>query len=261
MKRIGLIGLGIAGVFLLVVLFSSYTIVQSGTVGVVTYFGAVQKIMLPEGIHFTVPFRTNVIPMDARIQKVEADATASSKDLQTVTCKVALNFTLDKNKAYLIYQNLGPGYDRTIIQPTIQESIKQATARYTAEELITKRAMVKDDVYAYIHKRLGANNIIVNDFSIVDFSFSAEFNKAIEAKEVAKQKAITAKNDLERTKAEAEQAIAEARGKAEAQKLVQETLSDKILQMRAIEKWNGVMPIVQGSSGGAFIDVASIMKK
>jgi regulator of protease activity HflC (stomatin/prohibitin superfamily) len=259
-STLGLIGFGVIAVVALMIVFSSYTIVQPGTVGVVTHFGAVQNIILPEGIHFTVPFRTNVIPIDARIQKVEADATASSKDLQTVTCKVALNYSLDKVKAHLIYQKLGLSYQTTIIQPTIQESIKQATARFTAEELITKRAQVKDDVFNYITKRLGQNYILVTEFSIVDFNFSPEFNKAIEAKEVAKQKAITAKNDLERIKAEADQAIAEARGKAESQRLLVESLSDKILQLKAIEKWNGVMPVVQGSTSGAFIDVASMMK-
>lgn len=261
MKNTGLIGLTTALVAGLIIIFMSFTTVQPGSVGVVVRLGAVQKVILSEGTHFVVPFVTKVVQVNTRIQKVEAEATASSKDLQNVTSKIALNYSLDPGKAQIIYQKLGLAYDISIIQPTIQESIKSATARYTAEELITKRASVKSDVYEYIKKRLGANNILVVEFSIVDFSFSPEFNKAIEAKEVAKQKAITAVNDLQRIKAEADQAIAQAKGQADAQKLLQESIDDKLLQLKAIEKWNGILPIVQGSGASAFLDVAALMKK
>jgi prohibitin 2 len=255
------VGVGIVGFILILILFMSFTVVSPGTVGVVVRLGAVQSSTLPEGTHIVTPFVTSVVTMNVRIQKIEADATASSKDLQNVTSKVALNYQLASEKAHIIYRNLGLDYAASIIHPTIQESVKSATAKFTAEELITKRSQVKDDVYQYIKKRLSANNILVTDFSIVDFSFSPEFNKAIEAKEVAKQKAITAKNDLERIKAEADQAIAQAKGQADAQKLLQQSIDDNLLHLRAIEKWNGVLPIVQGSSGGAFIDVAAITGK
>lgn len=260
MKNAGFIGFVTVIVAILLLVFMSFTTVQPGQVGVVIRLGAIQKGILPEGTHLVIPFITRVVQMNTRIQKVEADATASSRDLQNVTSKVALNFSLDASKADYIYQKLGLNYEISIIQPTIQESVKSATAKFTAEELITRRAAVKADVYEYIKKRLGNNKIVVTEFSIVDFSFSPEFNKAIEAKEVAKQKAITAKNDLERIKAEADQTIAQAKGQADAQKLLQESIDDKLLQLRAIEKWNGVLPVVQGGgSTGAIIDVASIM--
>jgi regulator of protease activity HflC (stomatin/prohibitin superfamily) len=246
---------------LFMIFVMSLTIVSAGSVGVVVRLGAVQNTTLPEGVHFVTPFVTNVIQINTRVQKIEANATASSKDLQNVTSKVALNYQLLDTKAQWIYQKLGLEYGNNIIQPTIQESIKSATARYTAEELITKRPQVKDDVYQYIKKRLGANYIVVTDFSIVDFSFSPEFNRAIEAKEVAKQKALTAKNDLDRIKTEAEQAREAAAGQADAQKLLQQSLDDRLLQLKAIEKWNGVMPIVQGNTNGAFIDVAALTGK
>jgi regulator of protease activity HflC (stomatin/prohibitin superfamily) len=252
---------GVVVFAILILLFMSFTVVSPGTVGVVVRLGAVQNTTLPEGTHIVTPFITSVVLLNVRIQKLEVDATASSKDLQNVTSKVALNFQLANEKANVTYKNLGLDYSNSIIHPTIQESIKSATAKFTAEELITKRAQVKDDVYTYIKKRLGAYNITVTEFSIVDFSFSPEFNKAIEAKEVAKQKAITAKNDLERIKAEADQNIEEARGKSESQKLLTTTLDDKILQLKAIEKWDGVLPVVQGDAGNAFIDVAAIRRK
>jgi len=253
--------IGVGAFALLLLAFMSLTVVSPGTAGVVVRLGAVQNIVLPEGTHFIAPFITSVVSINTRIQKLEANATASSKDLQNVTCKIALNFQIEGVNAGKIYKNLGMDYAISIIQPTIQESIKSTTARYTAEELITKRPMVKDDVYAYIKKRLGMSYILVTDFSIVDFSFSPEFNRAIESKEVAKQKALTARNDLERIKTEAEQTREKAAGEADAQKLLQQALDDRLLQLKAIEKWNGVMPIVQGNSGGAFIDVATLMRK
>lgn len=260
MKSYAIIG-SLGAFMVLLLVFMSVTVVSPGSVGVVVRLGAVQGASLPEGTHFIAPFITSVVSMNVRIQKLEAVATASSKDLQNVSCKIALNFQAENSKAATIYKTLGLDYDNSIIQPTIQESIKSTTARYTAEELITKRPHVKDDVYAYIKKRLAISNIIVTDFSIVDFSFSPEFNKAIEAKEVAKQKALTARNDLERIKTEAEQARERAAGEADAQKLLQQALDDRLLQLKAIEKWNGVMPVVQGSGNGAFVDVASLMKK
>ncbi|NJL13424.1 MAG: prohibitin family protein [Microscillaceae bacterium] len=260
MKKTGIIIGGAIALLLIILLSLTFITVQPGTIGVVTHFGAVQRVTLPEGIHMITPFRTKVIPLDVRVQKLEADATASSRDLQTVTSRVALNFFLSKEKAATIFQELGANYEANIIQPTIQESVKSATARYTAEELITKRALVKDDVFKYIKKRLAANNIIVTEFSIVDFKFSPEFNRAIEQKEVAKQKALRARNDLERIRTEAEQARVKAQGDADAQNLLKEAIDDKILQLKAIEKWNGVLPVVQGESSGAFMDIGAIMK-
>ncbi|MEM9981484.1 MAG: prohibitin family protein, partial [Bacteroidota bacterium] len=247
-------------VIFLAIIFSikTFVVVDSGKIGVVTHFGAVQKELLPEGIHAINPFKAEVIQLDVRIQKMEADATASSRDLQPVTSRVALNFYLSKEKANIIFQDLGPDYQKTIIQPIIQESIKSATARYTAEELITKRPQVKEDVYAYIKKRLSRNNIIVTDFSIVDFNFSEEFNSAIELKQIAEQKALTAKNDLARIRTEAEQERVRAQAQADAQNLLQQSINEELLRLKAIEKWDGKLPVV--SSGDTFVDIGAILK-
>ena len=183
----------------------SYHLIQPGTVGVITHFGAVQDEILPEGLHFITPVKTKVIPIDVRIQLVEDQASASSKDLQIVTSRVALNFYLSKTKANIIFQELGLKYEKTIIAPTIQESVKSTIAKFDAEEVITLRPKVKQMIFEDIKTRLEKNNIIVTEFSIVDFSFSSEFNKAIEEKQIAEQSALRAKNDLERIKTEAEQ--------------------------------------------------------
>lgn len=246
-------------VVVLAVLFRTFVVVESGQVGVVANFGAVQDVLLPEGIHAVNPFVSTVIQLDVRVQKMEASASASSQDLQPVTSKVALNFFLSKEKANIIYRDLGLDYKQTIIEPIVQESIKSAVARYTAEQLITKRPAVKDDVYVYIKKKLAENNIIVTDFSIIDFNFSPEFNSAIELKQIAEQKALTALNDLERIKTEGEQERVRAQAQSDAQKLLQLSLDDDLLRLKAIERWDGKLPVIAGE-GGTFVDIADIMK-
>ncbi len=248
---------------------SSYGIVEAGHVGVVTHFGAVQDKVLPEGLHMTMPFRTKIVPIDIQIQKIQARASASSKDLQNVTSVVALNFMPSREKANVIYRNLGVNYAKTIIQPAIQESVKSATARYTAEELITRRPEVKQSIYLDIKERLHRHNLLVTDFSIMDFNFSPEFNKAIEAKQVAEQAALRAKNDLERIRTEAQQDRVRAQGKAEAklalaqaqaqaQTLLKRTITPELLQLRAAERWNGELPgVMCNQESGAFFDVVT----
>ncbi|GAB4333626.1 MAG: prohibitin family protein [Flammeovirgaceae bacterium] len=265
--------LGTIGTILgLIVVGSTYEVVPSGHVGVVTHFGAVQNEILPEGLHFTMPFRTSIIPISVRVQKVELDATGSSKDLQNVSSRVALNYFLDKSKANLVFQELGADYEYNIIQPTIQESIKAVTAGFTAEELITRRTDVKQAVFEMIMKRLSQNHIIVTDFSIIDFKFSDEFNHAIEAKQIAEQRALTAKNDLARIQMEAQQAKAKAEGEAQAQlaiakaqaeanKLLSESINDRILQLKAVEKWDGVMPVSTSGNATPFLDLSGMIKK
>ena len=263
----------ISGVFIVLVfilIMDSYHMIHPGTVGVVTHFGAVQEEILPEGLHFITPVKTKVVPVDVRIQLVEDQASASSKDLQIVTSRVALNFYLSKSKANIIFQELGLDYKRTIIGPTIQESLKSTIAKFNAEEVITLRPTVKQMIFEDIKTRLARNNIIVTDFSIVDFSFSTEFNKAIEEKQIAEQSALRAVNDLERIKTEAEQVEVEALGQAkaqieiakaeaQAQELLRKTISDQIIQLRAIEKWNGVLPLYVGESEGLFLDLVGGM--
>ena len=263
----GLVVILVAGVFM------AYVIVQPGTVGVVTHFGEVQGEVLYEGLHWKMPVKTKVIPMSTRVQKLTTKASASSKDLQIVTYEVVLNYKIDKAKAYKVYQSLGAGYRENIIEPAMEESVKSATARFTAEELITRRPEAKEVIFKDIKKRLRDNDIIVTDFSIVDFDFSKEFNRAITEKQVAEQRALRSANDLKRIKIEAQQAEATAKGQAlaklekaraeaEAQKLLRLTLSTELLMLRAIEKWDGQLPVVVGESkGGAYLDILGILKQ
>jgi prohibitin 2 len=151
---------------------------------------------LDEGLHFVIPYRDNVAQMEVRTQKIVEDTTSASKDLQDVSAQVALNYRLNPDRAQVVYQQLGFDYANRVIIPAIQESVKQVTARFNAEELITKRETVKNQIEEQITDRLAAYNIIADAVSITDFQFSQLFKQAVEAKVSAQQRALQAQNEL-----------------------------------------------------------------
>lgn len=245
-------------VVLLVIAFNSFHVVGAGERGVVfSKFGGVQEGVRGEGLQLKIPFIHTVIPIDVRIHKAETDASASSKDLQTVHSRIALNYHIAPDEAAKIYQEVGTLYKERLIDPSVQEAVKAATAQFTAEELITRRAEVSALIKEMLGERLISRNIIVDEFNIVDFNFSDVFNQAIEAKQTAEQEALKAQRDLERIKIEAEQTVTAAQAEAESQRLQRETITETILQLRAIEKWNGVLPQVAGGSV-PFIDLKTL---
>ena len=254
---------GAIGIFLLLLLMNCFSVVGAGERGIIfSQFHGVRDITLGEGIHFKIPFIEEVVRMDVRVQKTQTSAPSASKDLQNISSEIAVNFHVDPDRAHKVYQEIGLNFKDRVIDPAVQESVKAVTARYTAEELIAKRPEVKDMTQASLATRLAKFNIFVDELSIVDFSFSEEFNKAIEAKQTAEQRALEAKRDLDRIRIEAEQRVTQARAESEAQSLQRETISPILLQLRAIEKWNGVMPQVTGGGAMPFLDVQSLgMKK
>jgi regulator of protease activity HflC (stomatin/prohibitin superfamily) len=207
-----------------------------------------------------VPFVEDIIQMDIKVQKSETDATAASKDLQIVRSKIALNYHIDPERVNTIYRRVGADFKSRVIDPQVQEAVKAISALYTAEELITKRPRVRDDIKEAMAARLREFDILVDEFNILDFAFSDEFNRAIEAKQTAEQNALKAERDLVRIKTEAQQMVTRARAESDSQRLQRETITPILLQLRAIEKWNGVLPQV---TGGAmpFIDAKSVMSK
>jgi len=246
--------------------------VDAGQVGVKTVWGAVQPDVYQEGIYLTWVGQ-DIISMDARMQKKEASATASSKDLQVVSAVIALNYRIDTAKAPNIYQGIGnlAQVETNIVDPVLQEAVKTATAQYNAEELITQRREVKDAISTYVKQRLEQSFLIVTDLSIVNFSFDSKYQDAIEAKQVAEQSALTATNDLKRIEVEAKQAeaqalgranamLVEARAEAERQELLRATMTPELVQWQAIQKWDGTMPLVLGDGSSAFVDVGAVMK-
>lgn len=246
-------------------------VVEAGTVGVRVNWGAVQPSAMPEGLYWRTWFKTRIVNLDARVQKKETRASASSRDLQVVTTIIALNYRLDPAQATSIYQSIGdlPQVDQNIIDPVLQEAVKTATARYNAEELITKRPEVKQAITDYVTRVLSASHVQVVDLNIVNFEFAEQYQQAIEAKQVAEQKALAATNDLRRIEVEAKQneaiaqgkanaALIQARAEAERQELLRQTITPELVQWEAIQKWNGQMPLVQGDAGGSFVDVAAL---
>ena len=246
----------IIGVIVLsLLLFKPWVQIDAGERGIVLNFGAVQDKVLNEGMHFRVPIMQEIVPMDVKIQKVETDAASASSDMQDVSLKVALNYHIIPDKANVVYQTIGTEFKERIIDPAIQEVMKAVSARYTAEELIAKRPAVSAEIKEGLSERLMASNIAVDAFSIVDFNFSDVFMDAIEAKQTAEQHALKAKRDLERIKIEAEQTVAAVTAEAEALRLQKMNISPDLIELRrieatlkAIEKWNGILPKVTGGS-------------
>jgi regulator of protease activity HflC (stomatin/prohibitin superfamily) len=251
----GTIRLVVAAVAVLIVLMNSFETIGAGERGVVfNKFGGVEPVVLGEGLRFKIPFVQDIIPMDVKIQKSETRADASSRDLQMVSSTIALNYHVSPDAANQIYQDVGLGYKQRIIDPAVQESVKAATANFTAEELITRRPEVSSQIKNDLATKLIGRNIVVDEFSITELTFSDIFIQSIEAKQVAEQAAQKAENDLMRIKVEAEQTITAARAEAESQRLQSITITANILQLRAIEKWNGILPQVT-SGATPFIDL------
>jgi prohibitin 2 len=263
--RLGLIIGIIALVFLIL---HPWVQVGPGERGVVLNFGAVQDNVIGEGLHFRIPIMQRIALMDVKVQKSLTSAAASSSDLQEVSSEVAVNYHIIPDRANIVYQNIGISFKERIIDPAVQEMVKAVTARYTAEELITKRPAVSEEMRATLSDRLKAYNIYVDAFSIVGFSFSKIFMEAIESKQTAEQLALKAKRDLDRIKIEAEQKITAAQAEAESLRLQRANISTDLIELRkveanlrAIDKWNGILPQVTGSGTVPFIGIGDIQKR
>ena len=242
--------------------------IGAGERGIVLNFGAVQDNVLGEGLHLRIPVMQKVAVMDVKVQKSLTNAAASSSDLQEVSSEVAVNYHIIPDKANVVYQTIGISFKERIIDPAVQEMVKAVTARYTAEELITKRPAVSEEMRTTLSERLRAYNIYVDAFSIVGFSFSKIFMEAIESKQTAEQLALKARRDLERIKIEAEQKIIAAQAEAESLRLQRANISIDLIELRkveanlrAIDKWNGILPQVTGSGPVPFIGIGEVQKR
>ncbi len=235
--------------------------VDAGFVGVVTRLGAVYRVAYP-GFVFKAPYIDGIVKIDTRTQKDQVDASAASKDLQAVTSTIAVNYHLDGKYATDVYQNVGVRYQDILVAPAVQNIFKATTAQYTAEELITKREEVRLKAEDALTKQLAEYHVIVENFNIVNFDFSPEFNAAIEAKVTAQQQVETAKQLLAKAQIEAQTAVAQAQGQADAQAALKNVgaLTPEYLQYLALTKWNGILPQVTGGAT-PFIDVSQFTSK
>ena len=232
--------------------------VPAGHTGVVLRFGAVQDEVLGEGLHVVLPFATRVVDMNNQVTKAEVTSNSASQDLQTVNSTVALNYRINSQSAASVYRNIGVNYEDVVVIPAIQEAVKAVMAQYTAEELITMRQTVGSEMQQNISEKLTPYGFSTQSLNIVDFQFSEEFNAAIEAKQTAQQNALKAEQDLARVKVEAEQAVTQAQAEAESYRLKSQELTDEMILMEFIEKWDGKMPTVV-SDGQALFSLDSLL--
>ena len=228
-----------------------FALVGPGERGVMMRFGKVQDAILDEGIHPILPIFTSVKTLSVRVQKTDLKADAASKDLQSITTDLAVNWNVDPAKVNQVFQQIGDEEQivTSILSPAISEVLKAATSKKTAEEIITKRTELKTEIDNSLKKRLEPYGVIVRDVSLINFGFSPEFSKAIESKQIAEQEAKQAEFTVKKATQDAQAEINRAKGKAEAQRLQRQTLTTEILQQQAIEKWNGQFPTVMGGGG------------
>ncbi len=263
---VGIIVLIIIGVLVA----AAVVIVDAGHRGVLLHWNAVDLSVPPlsAGLHFVVPFQDSIVPMEIRTLKFIKATSAASKDLQSVSTEVTVNYHPSPESVHRLYQEVGLDYQNRIITPIVEEVVKQVTANYNAEELITKRPLVKSDIETEITVRLFDFNIETDVISITDFQFSALFASAIESKVEAEQKAFKAENDLKRIQVEALQReaqaqgiakanIAQANGEAEAIRVINEALSQnpEYLEWLKTQAWDGKLPLVVGEGGTPFIQI------
>lgn len=274
--------IALAAVFLIAIFIiaQAVVIVPTGHRGVLLHWDAVDGVQnnngvwtvtnppLNEGIHLVTPFQDKIVPLEVRTQKFEELATAASKDLQDVKTTVALNVFINPETANVLWKQVGADYKNRIISPAIQETVKQVTAKYNAEELITKRPLAKLDIEDELKQRLGIYNLSIEQVSITNFQFSPDFTTAIEQKVVAEQSAQKAKNILVQIEVEAQQAeakavgeananIAKANGESQAIETINKALANNpnYMEWLRTQKWNGVLPLVTSDGATPFIQI------
>lgn len=278
----------VLGLFFLPLLTGFWVTVDAGHVGVVKTMGAVNPTELPPGFHFKKPLMDEVVSIDTRLKSFQVKADSASKDLQTVSTTISVQHSLVGSMAAESFQSIGDldHIDATVVAPAVQESLKAITAKYTAEELVTRRESVKqqvtDAIKNYIAHTLAEKELKgalqIANVAITDFDFSKEFNASIEAKVRAEQEALKAKNEKEKRITEAEASAREktlnadaaayqiekesiARAQAiqrEAQALSQ---NPNLVQLRAVEKWDGQLPTYSAGGGVPFINLPAVERK
>lgn len=255
--------IAVAIIFALIVVLNCFTVVEAGHTGVVVTLGSVNEGVMQEGLHAKIPFVQDVVKIDNRIQKLEVNTEAFSKDLQSVKTVLAINYRVDTSKSYRIYKDIGADYENVLIVPAVNEVLKAITATYTAEQSVTNRALISDGLVVGLNEKLNDYGVYVTDVNIIDFDFSEAFITAIEEKQVAQQQLLKAETEkqtaITNAQAEAESVKIKAAGDAEANKVLNESLSDKVIENKKIEKWNGELPKVSGGNG-TIIDIGSIEK-
>ncbi len=243
--------IAVAVLFAIVVIANCFTIVDAGHTGVVVTLGKVNEGVLQEGLHFKAPFVQKVIKIDNRIVKLEVDTEAFSKDLQTVSTTLAINYRVDTDKSYSIYKNIGASYEAVLVSPAVNEVLKAITAQYTAEESVTNRSLISDGLIKGLNEKLNNIGLYITDVNIINFDFSEAFITAIEEKQVAQQQLLKAETEkqtaITNAEAQAETTRIKAEAEADANNKIKASLNDDIIRSKFYDKWDGKLPEAMGS--------------
>ena len=282
-SRLPLVAIGravqVAGVLLglLIVVLSSFVVVDAGHIGVVTVFGNVEKEPLYNGLHFVLPYK-DVVQMDTRVQKHEAGYDAASVDIQAVHAVMALNYRLIGDRAPEVYRTVGLRYEQSIIDPAAAEVLKANTAVHAANDILQQRPKIKADVQDGLTKWLLKYGIQVTEVSIKDIRFDKDFEQAVERKQIAQQVAEQKRYEVDQAKREAESKVARERGEgaalqaraegeaaalrlraaaeAEYNSKVTQSLTATLIQQQYLAKWDGHLPqFVTGSGGNLLLQI------
>ena len=227
--------IGIIALMINITLFASITTVGTGHVGIKTRFGKVQDDVIQEGLNLKVPFIESIVKIDCKTKKIETSSESSTKDMQTVTTTVAVNYNVNKETANTLYKEVGLDYENIIINPAILESIKSAMAQYTAEELITKRAEVSNKIQETLEEKITKRGFAVTEFNLTNIDFSAEYDKAIEAKAVKQQEVVAAQAELEKQKIQNEKEVSIAEKDAKVMELKNSQITENTLRLKELE--------------------------
>ena len=245
-KYLRLIFLSLLGLYFSL---SFWFIIKPGEIGIVLNLGKIARTE-ENGIHVKWPIVESVKRMNVRISKDIVKSEAASKDLQRIDTAIAVNYGLRREQVEKIFINFETrkNLEDRIVEPAVQETMKAITAKFTAEELITHRHIVSNQIKEDLIFRLSPFGLQIEGISIINFEFSKEFSDSVEQKNVAVQKALMAQRDLERIKIEAEQKIASARAEAESLRIQKSEVTPAMVNLRAIEKWDGHLPQMMGAA-------------
>jgi len=255
---------------LFVIATSSFVVIPAGHTGVVLTFGRVGDTALQEGLHFKVPFMQQIVTIDNRIVKLEVTTESFSKDLQTISCVVAVNYRVSKDQSQAIYKEIGLGFEDVLITPAVNEVLKAVTAEYTAIELVGSRAEVSVLLNEGLNEKLNAYGIHVNELNIINWDFSEEYIAAVEAKQVAEQNLIKTRTEQEQAlvianteaekrviaaQAEADEIKLLAEANAESNRIITESITESLIEYQTVQKWDGKLPTVMSNGTDTLIDI------
>lgn len=250
-----LVKFGLIALLTFIIVMNCVTFIKTGEIGVITQFGAVQDRVMTAGLNFKLPFIQGVKKMNCKTQEISTENESSTKDLQDIVMNVSINYSVNVENATQLYKTVGKDYKDIILVPTLADTIKTVSAEYTAEETVTKRAELGNKIYEKLNQRLNEQGINVINVNIINLSFSEAYNQAIEEKQIATQRTLTAQQELETAKVEAEKKVVQAQGEADSNRILNESLSQENLTKMFIDKWNGTLPTYMSGDEIPFLNI------